>query len=145
MNVYELLTGDHKKTKSLFSELEDTDEAQVQKRKSPFAKLIMELTVHAGAEEKLFYSRLKDTKESREITLESLEEYKVMKRLSQELDANSVASEEWEAKLEVLFENSKHPIQEEERELFPKARKVLSEEEAEEIEEFKSRLDVSPA
>lgn len=42
-------------------------------------------------------------------------------------------SEEWTAKLTVLKENVEHHVEEEEGEMFKKARKVLTNEQAEEL------------
>jgi hemerythrin superfamily protein len=135
MDLYGLLHQDHEKVKSLFEALEKTTERAGRKREELFAKLNAELTLHSQAEEKCLYPRLKDEKETREITLEALEEHKVVKKLLKELDAMEKDSEEWAAKLKVLMENVEHHVEEEEKELFKQAKAVLSSEEAEEIAE----------
>ncbi len=71
--------------------------------------------------------------ESRDTTLEALEEHKVMKRLVKELDKNQKGTEEWAAKLKVLQENTEHHVEEAETELFPECKKFISTEESEEI------------
>jgi hemerythrin superfamily protein len=135
MNVYTLLKKDHEKVKGIFKALGETTERAVKKRETLFAQLKSELTVHAEAEEALFYPRVLDPKETHEITLEALEEHKVVKTLLAELDADAKDTEEWAAKLKVLQENVEHHVEEEEDELFKKAQKVLSNEEAESIAE----------
>ena len=141
MEVYKLLHEDHLKVKSLFNELEDTTETAVRTREHLFANLKMELTLHARAEEKFFYPRLEPAATTHDLTLEAIEEHKVVKSLLAQLDKEDKGSEEWAAKLTVLRENVEHHVKEEEEELFKKAKKVLSEEDsesiAEEIEAFK--------
>lgn len=133
MNVYELLHKDHMTVKDLFSKLEKTDESQAEKREKLFATLNHELTVHALAEEKLFYRKSLKEGKTREITLEALEEHKVMKHLLKGLDANQKGTEQWAAKLSVLMENTEHHVKEEEENLFKKCRLVFTDEEAEQI------------
>jgi hypothetical protein len=133
MDVYKLLHEDHVKVGSIFHELEDTTERAVKTREHLFTTLKMELTIHAEAEEKFFYPRLEDPEETREITLEAIEEHKVVKTLLAELDEAPKGTEEWAAKLKVLQENVEHHVEEEEKELFKKAKKVLSAEDAESI------------
>jgi hemerythrin superfamily protein len=133
MNVYELLHKDHMAVKDLFSKLEKTDEKQADKREKLFATLNRELTIHALAEEKLFYRKSQKEGATRGITLEALEEHKVMKHLLKELEANQKGTEQWAAKLSVLMENTEHHVKEEEENLFKKCRKVFSDAEAEEI------------
>ena len=141
MDVYKLLKEDHQKVKSIFEELEATTERAVKKRETLFETLKTELTVHAEAEETLFYPRVLKPKETHDITLEALEEHKVVKTLLAELDADPKDTEEWSAKLKVLKENVEHHVEEEEGEMFKKAKSVLSKEDAEaigeEIEAFK--------
>jgi hypothetical protein len=133
MNVYELLHKDHMLVKDLFSKLEKTDENQTDKREKLFATLRQELTIHALAEEKLFYRKSAKEGATRDITLEAIEEHKVMKHLLKELGANQKGTEQWAAKLSVLKENTEHHVKEEEENLFKKCRKLFSNEEAEEI------------
>jgi hemerythrin-like domain-containing protein len=90
-----------------------------------------ELDIHAIIEEEILYPVLKDTKEAREITLEAYEEHRLVKQLLAELEAEPKDTEEWTAKFSVLKENIEHHVEEEEGEMFKKARVALSEEEIE--------------
>jgi hemerythrin superfamily protein len=141
MDVFKLLKEDHQKVKSIFHELEDTTERALKTREHLFTNLKMELTLHAEAEEKFFYPKLVDPKPSHELALEAIEEHKVVKTLLAELDTDAKNTEEWAAKLKVLQENVEHHVEEEEGQLFPKAKKIISEAEAisiaAEIEAFK--------
>jgi hemerythrin superfamily protein len=141
MDVYKLLRQDHETVKSIFEELEGTTDRAVKKREALFHDLNTELTVHALAEEKLLYPLLKEEEETREAALEAIEEHKVAKRLLKELEAGDKGTEEWLARLKVLRENVEHHVEEEEGELFRKAKAVLRGEEAErlgaEMEAFK--------
>jgi len=56
-----------------------------------------------------------------------------VKELLKELASTPKDTEEWTAKLTVLKENVEHHVEEEEGEMFKKARKVLTDEEAEEL------------
>lgn len=137
MNLFEMLHKDHEKVKDLFEKIEK----KPANFEELFATLKTELEVHAQAEEKFYYSELKDGEESHEITLEALEEHKVAKRLLKELDSQNKDTDQWMAKLKVLRENVEHHIEEEEKELFEKSKKDLDKSEleaiAEDIEEFK--------
>ena len=131
MNAFELLKKDHKKVSDLFSKLEETTERGVKTREELFAQLKQELDVHARIEEQIFYPAIKEAKETHEITLEAIEEHNVVKQLLAELEQLPVSEETWTAKLTVLKENVEHHVEEEEDEMFPKAKKVLSEEQVE--------------
>ena len=89
------------------------------------------LDVHARIEETIFYPELKKADETRDITLEAFEEHRLVKQLLGELEEMDKGAEEWTAKFTVLKENVEHHVEEEEGEMFPKARKVSSEEQAE--------------
>lgn len=133
MNVYAVLKQDHKKVKALFESLEKTTGRAAKKRATLFAELNGELASHAEAEEALFYPRVFKPKETHDMTLEALEEHKVVKSLLAQLDAEPKDTGEWGAKLKVLMEMVEHHVEEEETELFKKAQKILSKEEAEAI------------
>lgn len=133
MNAYDLLKEDHKKVADIFEKLEPTTERALKTREELFRKLNSELEVHAAVEEQIFYPVLKEAAETRDITFEAFEEHRIVKELLKELNSTPKDSEEWTAKLTVLKENVEHHVEEEEGEMFKKARKVLTDEEAEEL------------
>lgn len=130
MDPFKLLKTDHKKVSQLFKQIES---ASANNRKAQlFSQLKDELDIHAHIEETLLYPALENKEESREITLEAYEEHKVVKDLLAEL-ATQAPNDEWDAKLTVLRENVEHHVEEEEGELFGKARKVLSRDQIERL------------
>ena len=141
MDVYKLLQDDHRKVKTLLKELDETTERAEKTREHLIRKIEMELTVHSEAEEKFFYPLLQGPKATKDLAYEALAEHKVVKQLLSELVAEPKGTSEWTAKASVLKENVEHHIEEEESELFPQARKILSQEEAEsigeEVEDYK--------
>ena len=149
MNAFELLKEDHKKVSGIFEKLDPTTERAVKTREELFTHLKQELDVHAEVEEQIFYPAIKEAEETREITFEAIEEHNVIKQLLSELDAEPKDTEEWTAKLTVLKENVEHHVKEEETEMFPDAKKVLSDEQVEQLgtrmQEAKTKLQASAA
>jgi iron-sulfur cluster repair protein YtfE (RIC family) len=130
MDAFELLKQDHKKVSQLFSKIES---AKAAAKTSLFNQLKAALDLHAHIEETVLYPALENTDEAREITLEAYEEHKVVKDLLSELANAGTLNDEWDAKLTVLKENVEHHVEEEEGELFGKARKALGQERIEEL------------
>jgi iron-sulfur cluster repair protein YtfE (RIC family) len=133
MDAIALLKTDHEKVAGIFEKLEETTERAEKTREELFLKLKQELDLHAHIEESIFYPAIKQAEETRDITMEALQEHHVVKVLLRELDAMPVGSETWTAKLKVLKENVEHHVEEEEGEMFKKARTVLSREQLEEL------------
>jgi hemerythrin superfamily protein len=139
MDAFELLKQDHSKVSKLFSEIESASEGT---KAGLFSQLKAELDLHAHIEETILYPALENTEEAREITLEAYEEHKVVKDLLGELANSGAINEEWDAKLTVLKENVEHHVEEEEGELFDKARKALGEER---IDSLGARMEAEKA
>lgn len=133
MNAYKLLKEDHKRVSDIFKKLDSTTERALKSREELFARLNSELEVHAAIEEEIFYPALKQAAETRDIILEAIEEHSIVKQMLNELDSTSKDNEKWTAKLTVLKENVEHHVEEEEGEMFKKARKILSDEQAEQL------------
>lgn len=133
MDAITLLKTDHEKVAGIFEKLEETTERAEKTREELFTKLKQELDLHAHVEETIFYPVLKKAEETREITMEGIQEHHVVKVLLRELEAMGVTSETWTAKLKVLKENVEHHVEEEEDDMFKKARTVLSTEQLEEL------------
>src|SRR6202140_26491 len=129
MNAIQLLKNDHKKVEKIFSDLENkTDD-----RRALFPELDRELTVHAEIEEKIFYPAAKQAEPTRDLVLESIEEHKQIKMVLADLEQTDMRTAEWGAALKVLKEDVMHHVGEEEDELFPKVRKVLSKQQLEDL------------
>ena len=126
MNVLNLLKADHKKVAGILEKLEPTTERGVKTRNDSFMTLKMELDAHAYIEETYFYPVLEKAYETHDIALKAVEEHAIVKELLAELGRLPKDDESWGAKLKVLKENVEHHVEEEEGEMFKKARKVLS-------------------
>lgn len=131
MDPFELLKKDHKKVADLLKKLDKTEESDASTREELFGQLKNELETHTQIEETIFYPALEDNEQTKDITLEAYEEHNVVKTLLQELDETSKDDENWGAKLTVLKENVEHHVEEEEGEMFSKAKKILNKDERE--------------
>ena len=129
MDAIALLKADHDKVKKLLNELETTTERGVKTRSELFATIKGELTVHEIIEEEIFYPELKAHPKARDIVLEGFEEHHVVDVLMGELEQLDVTDESWGAKAIVMKENIEHHIEEEEGEMFAKARQVFDRDE----------------
>jgi hemerythrin superfamily protein len=126
MDAITLLKKDHQTIERLFKQFEKAgDRAYVTKR-GIVDRIVEELSVHAAAEEQVFYPVARGSvPETEDITLESLEEHHVVKLLLSELTDMDPAHERFDAKVSVLMENVRHHVHEEETEFFPKVRAQL--------------------
>jgi iron-sulfur cluster repair protein YtfE (RIC family) len=133
MDAFELLKADHERVAGILEDIENTTERASKSREKLFTQLKSELDLHAQIEEEIFYPALEESDETRDITLEAYEEHRLVKQLLSELEGESKDTEEWTAKFTVLKENIEHHVEEEEGEMFKKARKALSQEEIESL------------
>jgi hemerythrin-like domain-containing protein len=138
MDAIKLLKADHDKVKKLLDELESTTERGIKTRQELFATIKGELTIHEVIEEEIFYPELKSHPRAKDIVLEAYEEHNVVDTLMGELEALPVDDEAWGAKAKVMKENIEHHIEEEEGEMFSKARQVFD---AAELEDLGTRME----
>jgi len=100
------------------------------------AKIEDALTVHASLEEKLFYTQLRDRSsegEDKTDVYEAYVEHDVLKHLIALLKSERRRDEAFKAELQVLGENVKHHVKEEESTIFTLAREVLDDDQREAI------------
>jgi iron-sulfur cluster repair protein YtfE (RIC family) len=135
MNPFNLLKADHEKVADILETIDGTTERAIKGRDELFARLKSELELHTRIEEEIFYPALEEAEETRDIILEAYEEHRLVKQLLEELESAPKDDEQWTAKFTVLKENIEHHVEEEEGEIFKKARRVLSEEEIEALGE----------
>jgi hemerythrin superfamily protein len=125
MDAIALLEADHRKVEKLLNKLDETTERAVKTREDLFSTLRSELVAHEMVEEEIFYPALKEHPRARDIVLEGYEEHHVVDEILAELAAVSFDDETWSAKFSVMKENLEHHIEEEEGDMFKKARQVL--------------------
>jgi hemerythrin superfamily protein len=126
VDAIQWLKDDHEKVEKIFSDME-----RKENRQRLFPELDRELSIHAEIEEKVFYPACKEAEPTRDLVLESIEEHKQIKLVLADLEQTDKSTDEWGAALKVLKEDVMHHVGEEEKELFPKVKKILSKDQLE--------------
>jgi hypothetical protein len=118
----QFLKADHEEVKVLFDEFEDTDEPR--DREIVARRLRGLLTVHARIEEELFYPALLEAfdDEDRPLLEEAAVEHETAREMIAKLETGDVDVGRYAALVKVLGEYVRHHVDEEEDELFPRAR-----------------------
>lgn len=135
-NALNLLKDDHSRLRGLLAKLEQTSERGVKVRENLVNQIEMEIKVHSKIEEEIFYpaylaaARKKDDKE---LFYEATEEHHVVDMVLPELKATNPKSEQFGAKAKVLKELIEHHADEEEQEMFRRARRLMKAEELREV------------
>ena len=131
MDALTLLKEQHDEVDELISSIEKARKPE--RKEAFFVQLADKLAAHATMEEKLFYPAVK-AKQTEELVLESTEEHLAIKRVLADMLDLDVEDETFDAKLSVMKEQIEHHArEEEEKELFPKVRQLLSKEERDEL------------
>jgi len=131
----EMLKAEHDEVRELFRQYESSGENAHATRKRLIDEASRKLEMHAEIEEKIFYPACRelDDEDARKMVGESLEEHLIVKRLIKELRGLDGSDEQFEAKAAVLKESVEHHADEEEKDLFPAAKKELGDEQLEDL------------
>jgi hemerythrin-like domain-containing protein len=125
MDALKLLKDDHDRVKKMLNDLDETTERADKTRTEGLAKLKQDLTIHEAIEEEIFYPAMKEHAEAKDIVLEAYEEHDVVNIIMREIEQTPTDDETWKAKFTVMKENLEHHIEEEEGEMFDKAREIF--------------------
>ena len=142
MDALKLLKQDHETVKKILKDLDETTERGVKTRTTLFAKLKRELTIHEILEEEIVYPAFEEKAKLKDIVLEGYQEHHVVDLILGEISGLSPEDEKWGAKMSVAKENVEHHIEEEEGEMFKKARQLFDQAELDQLGE---RLEVRKA
>lgn len=131
-----MLKSDHATLKRLLGDLEQTTERAVKERKRLIGEIERELKMHTQLEEEIFYpaflAKAKKT-EAEDLFYEATEEHHVVDMVLPSLKSANPKSHEFTARAKVLKELIEHHIEEEEKEMFVKARKLLNDSQLQEL------------
>jgi len=126
-----MLTADHKRVKTLFSEFDKLKEEGSDEEKSAIVEQICnEMKIHAELEEEIFYPAVREAIDDSDLMDEAIVEHAGAKELIAQLEEASPEDDLYDAKVTVLGEQIDHHVKEEEGDMFPKARKAKVDTEA---------------
>lgn len=133
-----LLKKDHETVRTLLGQLENATGARRQKLLTQIEK---ELKVHTTIEEEIFYPAYHQAarkKEDKKLFYEAVQEHHVVDMVMPEMNDGS-SPEELKARAKVLKDLVEHHAEEEETEMFPRARKVMDRDELRRLGEMLQR------
>jgi len=119
-----MLVSEHREVERGFEEFENLGDGSTTQKKKLADKICQQLEKHMAIEEKIFYPTLKkELKGSEEMVNEAIVEHSSAKELMKQIQAMKGDEKLFDSKVHVLKELIEHHIEEEEEEMFPKAKK----------------------
>ncbi|SER64837.1 Hemerythrin HHE cation binding domain-containing protein [Tranquillimonas rosea] len=129
-SIYDAIKQDHEEHRALLRTIGDTEGAS-DKRKKAWDTFYHEVKSHAAAEEETFYSKLISQTWGQDAARHSVHEHQELDDLMEELNGMDMSSSGWIQKFRTLEHDYLHHIDEEEDEVFARAREEISENEVE--------------
>ena len=120
-----MLTEDHRELKDMFEQYEALGARANNKKKSFADDICTALTLHAMVEEEIFYPAVRSAAEDAADLMDEAEvEHASAKDLIAQIREMDPEDDLYDAKVKVLGEQVAHHVQEEEMQMFPKAKKA---------------------
>ena len=137
-----VLRADHVVIRGLLAELKA---AETQSRRDKMLEQVeRHLKAHTTVEEEIFYPAYREaahSKEDRQLFFEAKEEHRAADMVLGEVGHVRTRAEEFSARAKVLKELVEHHAEEEETDMFPRARKLMGAEKLERLgEDMKARM-----
>ena len=124
-DAVKMLTADHTKVKKLFREFEKLKEDGGEREKSELVQEICtELQIHTKVEEEIFYPAVRDSIDDEDMMDEADVEHESAKTLIAQLSNMRPGEDHYDATVTVLGEYVDHHVQEEQNEMFRKAKRA---------------------
>jgi hemerythrin superfamily protein len=129
MDAISLLKQDHKTVRAMLAELAETTTRATKTRTELLQKIRTELEAHTTIEEEIFYPAFKAAGEKADdgkMFFEALEEHRAAGDLVlPDLLGTDVHSDQFGGRAKVLKELIEHHADEEEKDMFPRARELM--------------------
>jgi len=141
MDIFKRIESDHQLQRSLMSQLLETEGAS-DDRKVLFEQFCTEFEAHAAAEEDGFYAPLLKSEQSTDQSRHSIAEHQEAMELLDTLKDTDMSSSAWLVTFKKLAHDNEHHMDEEEKDVFPLVREVVSAEvQATMLADFDQRKD----
>lgn len=141
-NIYDELKKDHDEHRELLKQIAVTS-GDSETRRNLWSKYFCDVSAHAAAEEEAFYAPLMEKQDGQPEARHSVAEHKELDDIMQELEGDiEMDSSGWLTRFKTLKHDYEHHIEEEEKDIFPVARKVLGDDSNGAMgEKFRTRKD----
>ena len=125
VDAISMLTSDHREVKEMLKQYEELGDRAKSKKKILADEICTALTLHAMVEEEIFYPALRAaSKEAGDLLDEAEVEHASAKELIAQIQEMDPDDALYDAKVKVLGEQIEHHVKEEEKEMFPVAKKA---------------------
>lgn len=126
-DAIELLKQDHREVESLFNEFEKLKDEDEEAAAEIIETACTELQIHDKIETEIFYPAVREQagdEEVEDLLDEAEVEHDTVRELIEKLEGMDSEDEKRHAHFTVLIEYVKHHVEEEEKEMFPKLKKL---------------------
>lgn len=123
-DIYQEIKADHDRHRALLDTIEGTSGDSAE-RQHAWDEFFHDVKAHAAAEEETFYSKLISKTWGQDAARHSVSEHKELDDLMEELHEMEMSHGSWLQKFKTLKHEYLHHIEEEEDELFTRAKKVI--------------------
>ena len=139
MTIYERICKDHAHHRELLNRLAQTS-GDSEDRREAWNAFYYDVKAHAAAEEETFYSKLMADSDGQDDARHSVSEHKEMDDIIEELQSTEFSSPAWLQRFKTLKHDYEHHMDEEENDIFEKARQVFDKQQASTIgQQFSQR------
>lgn len=136
-SIYDAISQDHDQHRKLLGQIADTSGDSEQRREA-WKSFYEDVKSHAAAEEETFYSKLISETWGQDAARHSVHEHQQIDDIMEELNEMDMSSPGWLTRFETLKHDYEHHMDEEEDEVFTRAREVIG---AEQNDEFGERFE----
>ena len=127
-NIFDAIRTDHDRHRELMETLADSS-GDSEARNTAWKEFYYDVKSHAAAEEETFYSKLISKTWGQDAARHSVHEHQQLDDLMEELNGGDMSSPGWLQKFKQLKHDYEHHMEEEENEVFARAREVIDDSE----------------
>jgi hemerythrin superfamily protein len=126
-SIYDAIKDDHDAHRKLLNKIAETT-GDSKERQDAWTEFFNDVKSHAAAEEETFYSKLMQETWGQDAARHSVSEHKELDDLMEELQTTDMSSPGWLAKFKTLKHDYEHHMEEEEEDVFKRAKEVIGKE-----------------
>jgi hypothetical protein len=136
-SIYDAIKADHDDHRELLARIAETS-GDSEERREAWESFYHDVKSHAAAEEETFYSKLISETWGQDAARHSVHEHQQLDDILEELNEMDMASPGWMTRFKTLRHDYEHHIDEEEDEVFTRAKEVIG---AEHNDKFGARFE----